>query len=192
MIWLRSGRLVDPLNLDLSLVTVEDLAWSLGNVSRFGGHCDPPVSVAQHTLACARQAAKESPVLALLALHHDDGEAFFGDMPRDLKARPEMAWYRAQEHRCTLRCIEHFAPACLDLPLRAVKPIDTRSMLTERRDRFPADKDATDYHPPVDPLPKSHYYASDTWETWVKLHYKLTDRAERWLAAGGEAEPCEI
>lgn len=141
--WLRSGRLVDPTAIDFSKVELYDLAWALANVNRWGGHASPAVSVAKHAIACAR-ACWATPRLALLALHHDDGEAFFGDMCRDLKSHPGMAWYREQEHAATAACIRHFAPSVADLPLSAVKTVDTQSLLTERAWHFPPDKDPAD------------------------------------------------
>lgn len=189
-VWLRSGKLIDPCSLDLDRITLDDLAFALGHTYRFGGHADPPITVAQHTLACSRQAAKDSPLLGLLALHHDDGEAFFGDMPNPIKVHPEMTWYRAQEYRATLACIKHFAPACLDLSLSAVKVYDQRALVTEARDRLPTDRDEWPL-PDVPPLPRAHYYPSDTWETWIGRHQTLTEKAERWLAAEREEKEAE-
>jgi len=161
MLWLRSGRLVDPLNIDFGKVELYDVAWALANENRWGGHCSPPISVAQHAIACAR-AVWEQPALSLLALHHDDGEAFFKDMPRDLKARPEMAWYREQEHACTERCIRHFAPSVASLLTipnirHSLKTIDLGSLLTERTDRFPPEREDCGYTPDVPPLPRDVY-----------------------------------
>lgn len=179
MMWLRSGLLVDPLNLtrDISRVTIPDMAHALAHVNRWGGHADPPISVALHSLACAREALRRSPRLALLALHHDDGEAFFGDMCRDLKGEPGMSWYREQERAATEICVRHFAPAVADIPLEAIKEIDTRSLLWERARCFPATKEDASYHPELSPLTDAHFYVapdSTVEASWIELHDRLT------------------
>lgn len=180
--WLRSGRLVDPLDLDLSKVTLTDLAWSLAHTMRWGGHANPAISVAQHCVAMARE-AWPNPRLALLCLHHDDGEAFFGDMLRDLKAHPNMRWYAEQEHRATELCVRHFAPQLDDLPISAAKELDRRSLLTERAMCFPADKDKTSYHPEESPLPWSHFEpyncSGGYWAgAWLSAHSELVQRLQ--------------
>lgn len=176
LITLRSGARVDSTAPDLSDVTLEDIAWALGRTPRFGGHCDPPLSYAQHTLACARHAAKESPLLGLMALHGEDGVAFTGPPPAVVMA---LAPWRSAKHRATLRCIERFAPACVDLSWAVARVYTARAEVTELRERLHAVPGAEDPRP----LPRKHYYASDTWQTWMGLHHKLVERAERWLAA---------
>lgn len=180
-LWLKSGKLVDPLNIDFMKVTTQDLAWALAHVNRWGGHCDPPVSVAQHAVACCF-AAWPNPRLSLLALHHDDGEAFFGDMCRDLKSRPEMAWYREQEHRATEACIGHFAPEASGINLAAVKDIDTMSLLAERAQCLPPGKEDAGFHPELEPL-AFDFGRVETPEYWASVfvvaHYVLKVRLRK-------------
>lgn len=92
---LASGRLIDPLDLKVEDVVIEDIAHGLSLVCRFGGHCSRHYSVAEHSYLVARIALEQAgPVAARFALNHDDHEAYTGDMIRPLKHRPEMQFFR--------------------------------------------------------------------------------------------------
>ena len=177
--WIHSGRIVDPMHLAeyMHRVTLSDVSWALAHTYRWGGHADPAISVAQHAAACAR-AAMANPRLALVALHHDDGEAFFGDMVRGIKEHPSMAEYRRLEHEATELCIRRFAPACAGIPVSAVKELDTRSLLWERARLLPPDRDSTDYHPELFPLPDECFVIdqspAEAARSWLELHETLT------------------
>lgn len=74
---LASGAMFDPMNPDPDLMTIEDIATSLANTCRFGGHVLPGcfLSTAQHSVLVALLADddRESQQYALL---HDADEAF--------------------------------------------------------------------------------------------------------------------
>lgn len=173
MMMLRSGALIDPLNIDFTRVRLSDVAWALDGEQRWAAQCDPRISVAQHAIACAREAyIQEGPLVALLALHHDDSEAFFKDMPRDLKSHPRMRWYREQEAQCTRLCVLHFAPECAHMPLSCIKRYDTASLLTEFRDRFPRKRDRW-AAPAGEPLHQYRFAERDDWRVWLRMHHTL-------------------
>lgn len=67
-------------------VRVEDIAFSLSNTARWGGHCDF-YSVAQHAVMCARAAMELMlpDVDPYAMLHHDDSEGYMTDLPRPIK-----------------------------------------------------------------------------------------------------------
>jgi len=73
-------RPFDPRPADVRLL---DIAAGLAHTCRFGGHCQQFYSVAQHSLYVSREF--ETPRLRLLALLHDAGEAYLGDVPRPIK-----------------------------------------------------------------------------------------------------------
>lgn len=82
-----SGRFVDTANPSGSDITIEDIAHALANTCRFGGHCRRFYSVAEHAVFVAnRLSYTTGPAAALAGLHHDDAEAFLGDIPRPMKS----------------------------------------------------------------------------------------------------------
>jgi len=186
MMWLNSGALIDSLALPEELargkVTLLDVGWALAHINRWTGHANPAISVGWHTLVCAEAAMFRSPLLGLLALHHDDGEAFFGDMARDLKCHPEMGWYREQEHRATQACVDYFAPACRGINLQSIKEFDTGSLLWERDYVLRGDKVDADWHPevevvvPSDSLMRVLSDPESVFARWVDTHDRLTRR----------------
>jgi len=82
-----SGVLFNPFDPDPELVSLHDIAHALSMVCRYAGHCHRFYSVAEHASYvsdCALERYGDHE-LALAALHHDDGEAYLGDMPRPYK-----------------------------------------------------------------------------------------------------------
>lgn len=129
-----SGRqffLADPRPED---VCIEDIAHALSNICRFGGHCRIFYSVAQHAVLVSRLVA---PKHAYLGLHHDDAEAYTGDMIRPLKKL-------LRDFRHVERAIEIAVGTALGVPLFVVtstaaawgdvKRADMIALATERRD----------------------------------------------------------
>jgi hypothetical protein len=78
------GGIVDLEDLDGSSIDVLDIARSLGRINRFAGRTCHPYSVAQHAVLVSLLVPER---YALEALHHDDAEAFVGDMPKWIKRR---------------------------------------------------------------------------------------------------------
>lgn len=76
-----SGQLVDPLNLKVSDIRADDIAWALAHINRYGGHAHRAYSVGEHTLDVFKRAKKFE------ALLHDAAEAYLGDIPSPLKRR---------------------------------------------------------------------------------------------------------
>ena len=172
MMLTRGGMLIDPLDLDLTKITLKDVAWALCHVYRWGGHADPPVTVGEHTAACARYLHEcGRPLEALAALHHDDGEAFLGDMCRELKTHPLMRAYREAEDKASHDLRIHFAPETEGANMVIVKEIDGMSLAREWLDRMhPAPGEI--WSTPHLPLP-SWCYQATTPEDWVALHREL-------------------
>ncbi len=81
------GRRFDPTAPDPEDICPEDIAHALSLLCRANGHLRLFYSVAQHCLACRREAAARGwgPRLQLLCLLHDASEAYIGDLTRPLK-----------------------------------------------------------------------------------------------------------
>jgi hypothetical protein len=95
-----TGRKFNPFHhpekLDPQLILVDDLAHSLSNVCRFGGHCRKFYSVAQHSILVARRVGELCPAdmpahvkaeAQLMALLHDATEAYLPDLVGPFKSR---------------------------------------------------------------------------------------------------------
>lgn len=81
-----SGRAIpDILNIQPSDINIYDIAHSLSQMCRWGGHTRTFFSVAQHSLIVAE--AVEDPRLKLQALLHDATEAYLIDLPTPLKLK---------------------------------------------------------------------------------------------------------
>lgn len=79
-----SGKYIDPFNPDPEAITIEDIAHSLSQQPRFGGHLPEFYSVGQHSVICMMEAPTN---LKLEALMHDASEAYLLDMPKPIKDR---------------------------------------------------------------------------------------------------------
>ncbi len=82
-----SGSYVNVNRPQPNTIFLTDIAHALSNICRYGGHCKHFYSVAQHSVFCAERVRREGygRKRQLAALHHDDAEAFLGDIPRPLK-----------------------------------------------------------------------------------------------------------
>jgi len=87
--WCRTftGVGFDLHDLGAQVPQLEDVAHHLAMLCRYGGACPVFYSVAQHATMAARAVfvATQDPGLALLALHHDDAEAYLYDIRRPHK-----------------------------------------------------------------------------------------------------------
>src|ERR1700733_12855258 len=82
-----TGRFVDVNKPDPTTIHIEDIAHALANTCRYGGHCRSYYSVADHAVFVSVRLERKGYDLdlQLAGLHHDDAEAFLGDIPRPLK-----------------------------------------------------------------------------------------------------------
>lgn len=79
----------DPLNVDESLLDIKDIAHALSLICRGNGHVQYFYSVAQHSLACAKEAKTRgySKEVILGCLLHDSSEAYLSDVTRPIKRK---------------------------------------------------------------------------------------------------------
>jgi 5'-deoxynucleotidase YfbR-like HD superfamily hydrolase len=82
-----SGLYVNTERPDPGTINLQDIAHALSQTCRYGGHCRTFYSVAEHAVFVSRRLeAKGFPRwLQLAGLHHDDAEAYLGDIPRPMK-----------------------------------------------------------------------------------------------------------
>ncbi len=83
----RSHKMFDPLNPDVALIDISDIAHSLSMLCRANGHFKSFYSVGQHCINCAleAQARGHSRRVQLACLLHDASEAYLSDVTRPVK-----------------------------------------------------------------------------------------------------------
>ena len=88
-----TGKHFDPVEPDMSQVVIEDIAHALSLICRGNGHVKTFLSVGQHCIRAANEAAARgySQRVILACLLHDASEAYMSDVPRPLK--PAMQEY---------------------------------------------------------------------------------------------------
>lgn len=89
-----SGRRIDLSRPRAEDFALDDIATGLSNCCRFAGQVREFYSVAQHAYLVSLLVPRR---LRKHALHHDDSEAYMGDLSRFLKHHELLAGYRALE-----------------------------------------------------------------------------------------------
>jgi|GEM_PF-141202 len=135
-----TGVHFDPVHPDPDKISIKDIAHSLAYLCRGGGHSRIFYSVAQHCIACAREAAQRglSERIQLGCLLHDAAEAYIQDVTRPLKeVLPE---YCAIENGLQQCIYNHFLTLPLsDEELQTVKDIDDDMLDLEFHQIMPED-----------------------------------------------------
>jgi len=92
-----SGRYVNVVDPDPDTIDIEDIAWALSGVPRFGGHLPVTYSVARHSVIVCSMVPDHHKLQALM---HDTSDYVFGDLPSPIKQHcPD---FRALEDRMML------------------------------------------------------------------------------------------
>lgn len=111
-------------------VHLEDVAHALSLLSRYNGHTRRFYSVAEHAVLMAGWvwAHAADADLAMTALHHDDAEAYIGDLPRPIKVT--LPAFKAMEARIDGAVA---AKGWTMYPFPAlIKELDSRILVDER------------------------------------------------------------
>lgn len=89
-----SGKYLDLSDPRAEDITLEDIAHGLSNTCRYNGQTASFYSVAEHAVAVSNLLERQghSRLICLAGLHHDDPEAFLGDVTRPLKTLLEPAY----------------------------------------------------------------------------------------------------
>lgn len=129
-----SGKLISIFDPDPSNIIITDIAHSLSNLCRFGGHTRKFYSVAEHSIHCSRTCDS---ALALCALLHDASEAYMVDIPRPIKIQPEFSIYRQLEENLSRAIADRFN---FDFDLfEIIKPVDSFMCYVEAYNLMPQD-----------------------------------------------------
>lgn len=119
-----SGKLFSLLQPDPADICIGDIAHSLANSCRWGGHSRHFFSVAEHSVLVSKLVR---PKHALWGLLHDAAEAYLVDLPRPVKLL--LPSYQEMEAKIMLAVCAHFRMRA-DEPLE-VKEADARLLTDE-------------------------------------------------------------
>jgi len=138
---LKPGRLIqavggpgvnvafDVFDPDPDLITISGIAHTLANLCRFGGHCTPFYSVAQHCYHVSYLAPGSERLAGLL---HDASEAYLVDIPAPLKTSGLFDEYLKIEETLQAVINQKFG-----VPIKLsdkIRQADLIMLATERRD----------------------------------------------------------
>jgi hypothetical protein len=125
----KRWSLLDPRVEDVCL---EDIAHALAHQCRFNGHVLSFYSVAEHAVHVAIEVLRRTgdPKVALRGLHHDDEEAYTGDMISPLKQVMPTFRIVAQLNQKVIMQALGLPPTEPDI----VKLVDKLMLATEQRD----------------------------------------------------------
>lgn len=127
---LYSGREVDIFDLKPKDIDIEDIAHSLSNLCRYGGHCLFHYSVALHSVLCSYEEGTREEKLAFLL--HDASEAYMNDLVRPIKHRPEFEHYRNEEDKIQKLIFEKYN---LEFPFsKIVHDVDNQVLMRELKE----------------------------------------------------------
>ena len=124
--WIETytGKQFYPLEPDIDLIDIEDIAHALSNICRFTGHCEEFYSVAQHSVIVCAHCTPEN---ALAGLLHDAAEAYICDIAKPIK--PFITNYKQMEEKLLRVIFEKFQ---VPYPYPdEIKKIDLRLAYTE-------------------------------------------------------------
>lgn len=134
---LASGIYLDLANPRPDQINIRDIAQSLSNICRYGGHCNF-YSVAEHSVHCASLAAREggNNDVIFATLMHDAHEAYIGDMTKPLKLL--MPEYQKLEKKIEAVVNKKFG---IDTShKKIIKKFDHQMLKAEKEYLFPKDK----------------------------------------------------
>ena len=130
-----SGARFDLASPEAETILLADIAYSLGRICRYTGHCHGHCSVAEHSVRCS-EVAEESwdERMAVLALFHDAAEAYTGDINKPLK---QMLGHRIVEIESAIQ-MPVWAAMGIPLPTpeehHKIKYVDAVLLASEARD----------------------------------------------------------
>lgn len=136
-----SGVFVDVGNPDPDTINLEDIAHALSQTCRYGGHCSTFYSVAEHSVFVSIRVERKggSKYEQLAALHHDDAEAYLGDIPRPMKPLLGDAYERMSDTMDAAIVLGLELPVAVsDLHASTIKDADNWALFVEAKYLLPS------------------------------------------------------
>lgn len=135
-ILLQSGNYFNFEDPQSNVFSIDDIAHGLSNTCRFAGQCNRFYSVAQHAVIVSYLVPPE---FAYEALHHDDSEAFYGDITSPFK---QILFKYCPDLKQLFKSIDAVVHPFVGIPLEISEPVhhaDLIALATERRDIMSVD-----------------------------------------------------
>lgn len=151
-----SGRYVDTLVPHLEGIDLGDIAHHLATINRFSGAARRPISVAEHALLVADRLCRNGHdrATSLAGLHHDDAEAYLGDVTRPLKRKLGEVYVDAEQRMLRAIWTALRLPSMEAVDWAAVKAADDWALAAEAYHLLPSRgagwRDAAAYDPDAD------------------------------------------
>lgn len=134
-----SGLYVDTEFPAPETIRLEDIAHGLSQLCRYNGQCRTFYSIAEHAVMVSRRLEALGMPLAwcMGGLHHDDAEAYLGDVTRPLKLHLGER-YTTLSDRMDAAVAEALGLDERDFHLPQVKDADTWALFVEARHLLPS------------------------------------------------------
>lgn len=150
--WLqtRQGQIYDLVNPDPKTIVLSDVCFHLERINRYSGAVD--YTVAEHLVYCYERTKGMDNVVRRAVVAHDLHEAFIGDVPSPVKKALGPAWAEFEKvHELAFR--DRFNIYSDDEVQKAVRIVDARALLSERRDLLQG-HEAKPWGIPGEPFPE--------------------------------------
>ena len=128
--WVQTytGQIFRPFDVQLEMISIEDIAHSLSNTCRFNGHSKFFYSVAEHCVEASFIVPRKA---ALGALLHDAAEAYVGDFVGPLKKY--FPAFQELEFNILQKIHERYSVILTKEDITAIHQADMCLLETERR-----------------------------------------------------------
>lgn len=157
-----------PMDPRTDEIFIEDIAFALSKLCRFGGHANRFYSVAEHSVHIGDYLLRtyHDEKIALGGLLHDAAEAYVGDLQKPVKHHPYLRKYRRTEERILKIICKKYAVNCFD---EKIKTADSRILTDEAGELMGANALSINRQP-LDVIIK--YWSHKEAATWFLQRYK--------------------
>lgn len=182
-----TGRKVNPLDLKVEDICIDDIAHHSALINRFCGSTKKPVTLAQHDVYVSR--LLDGTGWEMEGLFHDAPEAYLGDVTKWVKRMPEMKAYREADLRA-------WRIICEALGIRVAGDPDVNSIVRRADDlmvRFEAMHQQRNpehlFAVPTHPRPTQ--FEIDEVGAWKPWTWQAAERGfwDRYRQLGGTVQP---
>lgn len=136
----HSGQFVDLKDPKPETINLDDIAYALSQICRYNGHTKRFYSVAEHAVMVSKRLERKgfSPHTQLSGLHHDDAEAYLGDVVRPLKVLLGDLYTEMEDHMDEVIAKALELPKVSEISRHVIKEADDWAIFVEARHFLPS------------------------------------------------------